>query len=79
MVVLGKSSASCQWLARRGGALYQMVIYLCPGDYHRFLSPTTWQVSSLTHIWGELLSVAPPILQHVQVSWWSEVLVTRYL
>ena len=64
---LGKSAASCEELGWRGGSLYQLVIYLCPGDYHRFHSPAVWQVTSVTHIWGELLSVAPPILRRVQV------------
>lgn len=53
-------------LRRSGTCLYQTVIYLCPGDYHRFHSPTKWRVEERTHIWGELLSVAPPILRNVQ-------------
>ena len=43
-----------------------MVIYLHPGDYHRFHSPVTWHVRSRTRVCGELLSVAPPILRNIQ-------------
>ena len=46
--------------------LYQVVIYLHPGDYHRFHSPVTWRVRSRTRVEGELLSVAPPILRNIQ-------------
>ena len=53
-------------LQQSGTCLYQTVIYLCPGDYHRFHSPARWRVEERTHIWGELLSVAPPILKNVQ-------------
>ncbi|KAM7359708.1 phosphatidylserine decarboxylase [Cochliomyia hominivorax] len=41
--------------------LYQCVIYLAPGDYHRFHSPTEWQPSLRRHFTGELLSVNPKI------------------
>lgn len=40
-------------------ALYYMVIYLAPGDYHRFHSPAAWVVSSRRHFAGELYSVSP--------------------
>lgn len=39
--------------------LYYMVIYLAPGDYHRFHSPASWVVSSRRHFAGELYSVSP--------------------
>ncbi|XP_017140816.1 phosphatidylserine decarboxylase proenzyme, mitochondrial [Drosophila miranda] len=41
--------------------LYQCVIYLAPGDYHRFHSPTAWQPTVRRHFSGELLSVSPKV------------------
>lgn len=40
-------------------ALYYVVVYLAPGDYHRFHSPTSWIVESRRHFAGELYSVSP--------------------
>lgn len=40
-------------------ALYYIVVYLAPGDYHRFHSPVPWVVSSRRHFAGELYSVSP--------------------
>ncbi|KAF2816124.1 phosphatidylserine decarboxylase [Mytilinidion resinicola] len=40
-------------------ALYYCVIYLAPGDYHRFHSPASWVVESRRHFAGELYSVSP--------------------
>lgn len=39
--------------------LYYCVIYLAPGDYHRFHSPTNWVVERRRHFAGELFSVSP--------------------
>lgn len=39
--------------------LYYCVIYLAPGDYHRFHSPVNWVVNKRRHFVGELFSVAP--------------------
>jgi len=39
--------------------LYYIVIYLAPGDYHRFHSPVSWVCSSRRHFAGELYSVSP--------------------
>ncbi|ODV88287.1 hypothetical protein CANARDRAFT_26442 [[Candida] arabinofermentans NRRL YB-2248] len=39
--------------------LYYAVIYLAPGDYHRFHSPTNWVATLRRHFVGELYSVAP--------------------
>lgn len=38
------------------------VIYLAPGDYHRFHSPAKCQVDQRRHIAGELISVKPTLL-----------------
>jgi phosphatidylserine decarboxylase len=40
-------------------ALYYCVVYLAPGDYHRFHSPVSWVVESRRHFAGELYSVSP--------------------
>jgi phosphatidylserine decarboxylase len=40
-------------------SLYFAVIYLAPGDYHRFHSPTNWVVERRRHFAGELYSVSP--------------------
>ncbi|KAK3325344.1 phosphatidylserine decarboxylase-domain-containing protein [Apodospora peruviana] len=39
--------------------LYYAVIYLAPGDYHRFHSPANWVVERRRHFAGELFSVSP--------------------
>lgn len=40
-------------------ALYYAVIYLAPGDYHRFHSPANWVAERRRHFAGELYSVSP--------------------
>jgi len=44
---------------RPGNQLFFAVIYLAPGDYHRFHSPTAWVVEKRRHFVGELFSVSP--------------------
>ncbi len=39
--------------------LYYAVVYLAPGDYHRFHSPVSWVCTSRRHFAGELYSVSP--------------------
>ncbi|KAL4223082.1 hypothetical protein ACF0H5_016557 [Mactra antiquata] len=46
--------------------LHHCIIYLAPGDYHRFHSPCDWKIASRRHFPGELLSVNPGIARWVQ-------------
>lgn len=39
--------------------LYYCIIYLAPGDYHRFHSPADWTVNYRRHFAGKLYSVRP--------------------
>ncbi|XP_049884279.1 phosphatidylserine decarboxylase proenzyme, mitochondrial [Pectinophora gossypiella] len=39
--------------------LHQIIIYLAPGDYHRFHSPCEWTSTFRRHFAGKLLSVNP--------------------
>ncbi|RWA12475.1 hypothetical protein EKO27_g2615 [Xylaria grammica] len=50
------------WYAVSPGSkssLYYAVVYLAPGDYHRFHSPANWVVERRRHFAGELYSVSP--------------------
>ncbi|CAG7700231.1 unnamed protein product [Allacma fusca] len=50
---------------KNGTSLFHCVIYLAPGDYHRFHSPVEWNASFRRHFAGELLSVNPRIARMV--------------
>ncbi|KAG6909087.1 hypothetical protein DXG01_002068 [Tephrocybe rancida] len=49
-----------------GNALFFSVIYLAPGDYHRFHSPTAWVVEKRRHFVGELYSVSPYMAKRLE-------------
>ncbi|PPQ69457.1 hypothetical protein CVT26_002867 [Gymnopilus dilepis] len=55
----GKGPAASVRHLKPGHALFFAVIYLAPGDYHRFHSPTAWVVEKRRHFVGELFSVSP--------------------
>ncbi|KAI7893412.1 phosphatidylserine decarboxylase-domain-containing protein [Mucor mucedo] len=49
-----------------GNAMFFCVVYLAPGDYHRFHSPTNWVVQTRRHFAGELFSVSPYFVKLLQ-------------
>ncbi|KAJ8607840.1 hypothetical protein MRB53_040033 [Persea americana] len=51
--------------SERPSALYYCVVYLAPGDYHRFHSPVSWVVESRRHFAGELYSVSPFLVKNL--------------
>ncbi|KAM3956073.1 phosphatidylserine decarboxylase [Aphomia sociella] len=46
-------------LTNKKNILHQCIIYLAPGDYHRFHSPCNWTSTFRRHFSGKLLSVNP--------------------
>jgi len=42
-------------------SLYHCLIYLAPGDYHRYHSPADWTIEERKHFPGELFSVSPGV------------------
>ena len=46
--------------------LFFCVIYLAPGDYHRFHSPCAWVVERRRHFTGDLFSVSPYIANRLK-------------
>ena len=60
-LALGNSSSQ-SWFSsssKTPTALYYIVVYLAPGDYHRFHSPASWVAEKRRHFAGELYSVSP--------------------
>ncbi|XP_077995218.1 phosphatidylserine decarboxylase proenzyme, mitochondrial-like isoform X2 [Glandiceps talaboti] len=49
-----------------GNSLYHCIVYLAPGDYHRFHSPVDWTVAYRRHFPGELFSVSPGIARWIK-------------
>ncbi|XP_056408867.1 phosphatidylserine decarboxylase proenzyme, mitochondrial-like [Hyla sarda] len=50
---------------RPSNRLYHHVVYLAPGDYHRFHSPADWSIQHRRHFPGSLLSVSPHVARWV--------------
>lgn len=50
---------------KNNNELYNCIIYLAPGDYHRFHSPAEWLVKSRKHFPGRLLSVRPSLMKRM--------------
>ncbi|ORX78720.1 phosphatidylserine decarboxylase [Anaeromyces robustus] len=51
--------------SRHGNKLFYCVLYLSPGDYHHFHSPTNWIIEKRRHFSGHLLSVSPKVVNLV--------------
>ncbi|KAM4527198.1 phosphatidylserine decarboxylase proenzyme, mitochondrial isoform 2-T2 [Odontesthes bonariensis] len=62
------SSSSFQdlLLSSPDSELFHVVIYLAPGDYHCFHSPTDWKVELRRHFPGSLMSVNPGVARWVK-------------
>lgn len=58
-------SQSAVQKVKEGNELFFAVVYLAPGDYHRFHSPTAWVVEKRRHFAGELYSVSPYIAKRL--------------
>ncbi|KAL8180627.1 UNVERIFIED_CONTAM: hypothetical protein K2H54_029925 [Gekko kuhli] len=55
-----------QLVTQENNELYHCVIYLAPGDYHCFHSPTDWTVSHRRHFPGSLMSVNPGVARWIK-------------
>jgi phosphatidylserine decarboxylase len=51
---------------QKGNKLFFTVVYLAPGDYHRFHSPTEWNVDMMRHFAGEMFSVSPAMVKKLR-------------
>lgn len=49
-----------------GNELFHCVVYLAPGDYHCFHSPTDWRVAHRRHFPGSLMSVNPGVARWIK-------------
>jgi len=46
--------------------MYYCILYLAPGDYHWFHSPTEWTIEHRRHIPGHLFSVSPSAMRSIE-------------
>ncbi|XP_076844369.1 phosphatidylserine decarboxylase proenzyme, mitochondrial isoform X5 [Brachyhypopomus gauderio] len=46
--------------------LFHCVVYLAPGDYHCFHSPTDWRIAHRRHFPGSLMSVNPGVARWIK-------------
>ncbi|XP_056601283.1 phosphatidylserine decarboxylase proenzyme, mitochondrial isoform X2 [Triplophysa dalaica] len=53
-------------VTKEGNELFHCVVYLAPGDYHCFHSPTDWRVAHRRHFPGSLMSVNPGIARWIK-------------
>ncbi|XP_063769143.1 phosphatidylserine decarboxylase proenzyme, mitochondrial isoform X3 [Pseudophryne corroboree] len=65
-VPFSKTSFQDQLVTQKGNELYHCVIYLAPGDYHCFHSPTDWNVYHRRHFPGSLMSVNPGVARWIK-------------
>ncbi|KAM4707684.1 phosphatidylserine decarboxylase proenzyme, mitochondrial isoform 2-T2 [Discoglossus pictus] len=63
---VSKTSFQDQLVTKEGNELYHCVIYLAPGDYHCFHSPTDWNVYHRRHFPGSLMSVNPGVARWIK-------------
>ncbi|NXU52735.1 PISD decarboxylase, partial [Turnix velox] len=59
-----------QLVSKEGNELYHCVIYLAPGDYHCFHSPTDWTVSHRRHFpggWNSMIYKVPSNLKYSMI------------
>ncbi|XP_068937652.1 phosphatidylserine decarboxylase proenzyme, mitochondrial isoform X4 [Petaurus breviceps papuanus] len=61
-----RNSFQNQLVTKEGNELYHCVIYLAPGDYHCFHSPTDWRVAHRRHFPGSLMSVNPGVARWIK-------------
>jgi phosphatidylserine decarboxylase len=54
------------YIPQKGKQLFFCVVYLAPGDYHRFHSPTEWKIHRLRHFAGEMFSVSPAMVSQLR-------------
>ncbi|XP_053557985.1 phosphatidylserine decarboxylase proenzyme, mitochondrial isoform X2 [Bombina bombina] len=65
-VSVSKTSFQDKLVTKEGNQLYHCVIYLAPGDYHCFHSPTDWNVHHRRHFPGSLMSVNPGVARWIK-------------